>query len=111
MSDILRLEFFAESAMWYSTIRLYGRDRSFGRVANIEPVIFKTPEEGELCKPFLQLTLDQATELMDCLWGCGIRPSNGEGSSGQLSAVKYHLEDMRSLVFGDAKKGAQEAQE
>lgn len=37
--------------------------------------------------------------LADKLWECGIRPTEAAGSAGSLSATKYHLEDMRKLVF------------
>lgn len=39
-----------------------------------------------------------AQMLMDSLWDCGIRPSNGEGNAGQLSATTAHLNDMRNIV-------------
>lgn len=46
-------------------------------------------------------TLDklQLQELMNELWNLGIRPSNGAGDNNAFEAVKYHLEDMRRLVF------------
>jgi hypothetical protein len=37
--------------------------------------------------------------LVDELWICGVRPTEAAGSSGAIGAVKYHLEDMRRLVF------------
>lgn len=49
--------------------------------------------------PTITLDLDQAQRLMDSLWECGLRPIGGKGSAGQLEATKYHLEDMRQLVF------------
>lgn len=39
-----------------------------------------------------------AQTLMDTLWECGIRPTAGKGSAGQLAAVQEHLQDMRVLV-------------
>lgn len=44
-------------------------------------------------------TEDLAQQLMNDLWRCGMRPTEGKGSAGQLTAVQYHLEDMRRLVF------------
>lgn len=49
--------------------------------------------------PFIRMSPDEATVLMDELWRLGIRPSDGSGSTGQLSATERHLEDMRRLVF------------
>jgi len=36
---------------------------------------------------------------MDSLWDCGLRPSEGTGSAGALSATQKHLDDMRKIVF------------
>lgn len=43
--------------------------------------------------------LNEAQVLMDDLWNCGIRPTEGTGSAGSLRATERHLEDMRKLVF------------
>lgn len=56
-------------------------------------------EYGTVPHPTLQLSSDEAVKLMDELWRNGIRPSNGEGSVGQIGAVTAHLDDMRRLVF------------
>ena len=47
------------------------------------------------------VTLDKtaAQKLIDELWDCGLRPSEGSGSAGCLAATQRHLEDMRTLVF------------
>jgi len=37
--------------------------------------------------------------MMDDLWNCGVRPTEGSGSAGSLKATQNHLEDMRKLVF------------
>lgn len=50
----------------------------------------------------LKLEPNTAQQLMDSLWECGLRPSEGSGSAGALAATQRHLEDMRTLVF---KKG------
>ena len=38
-------------------------------------------------------------QLMDEMWACGIRPSNGEGNIGELNATSCHLNDMRKIAF------------
>jgi hypothetical protein len=48
--------------------------------------------------PTVQLDKHAAQKLMDDLWDCGLRPSEGSGSAGQLAAVQNHLEDMRKLI-------------
>lgn len=47
----------------------------------------------------LRLSMTEGQRLIDQLWDCGIRPSEGSGSAGQLAATQKHLEDMRTLVF------------
>jgi hypothetical protein len=42
--------------------------------------------------------------LMDALYKEGFRPTEAKPQDATLSAMKYHLEDMRTLVF---KKGEQ----
>jgi len=53
--------------------------------------------------PLLRMTRDMAQELMDDLWQCGIRPTEGAGSAGSLAAVQAHLMDMRALVSATYK--------
>lgn len=54
---------------------------------------------AEIPYPTITLTKQEAQILIDQLWDCGLRPSEGSGSAGQLAAVQRHLEDMRTLVF------------
>ena len=49
--------------------------------------------------PYIDLDMEAAQKLMDDLWNCGLRSSEGRGSAGQLEATRYHLEDMRRLVI------------
>jgi hypothetical protein len=53
------------------------------------------------CRPAPLCILEPAVAkmLMDSLWAAGIRPSDGEGSVGQLGAVERHLADMREIAF------------
>ena len=44
------------------------------------------------------LSKKSAQLLMDDLWHCGLRPSDGTGSTGQLKATEKHLDDMRKIV-------------
>ncbi len=51
-------------------------------------------------EPMLFFQHDDAQRLMDELWGCGLRPSEGTGSAGSLAATERHLADMQKIVFG-----------
>nr|NIV37965.1 hypothetical protein [Anaerolineae bacterium] len=46
-----------------------------------------------------ELSPEAAQTLMDDLWASGVRPSEKRQDGAALEAVKYHLEDMRRLVF------------
>lgn len=39
-------------------------------------------------------------ELMDSLWECGIRPSEGSGSAGSMKAAQDNLQDLRRVTNG-----------
>ncbi len=47
-------------------------------------------EVGE-AKDFLQA-------MLDCAWEAGMRPLNFSDHTNELTAVRYHLEDMRTLA-------------
>ena len=38
-------------------------------------------------------------EMMNALWNGGMRPAGFKDSQNETAAIKYHLEDMRKLVF------------
>lgn len=62
-------------------------------------IVFRTVVPGEYLKPALVCTQEEAQQMMDELWRCGLRPTEGSGSAGSLAATQRHLEDMRRLVF------------
>jgi hypothetical protein len=96
-----------------SEMKIYAERRPFGRgidlslgvfqrdhkMAVARPLVMETIEEGDIAPPFMTLKQTDAQQLMDELWTCGIRPSEGSGSAGSLAATVRHLEDMRRLVF------------
>jgi hypothetical protein len=49
--------------------------------------------------PALYLKPHTAQHLMDSLWQCGLRPTEGTGSAGSLAATQRHLDDMRKIAF------------
>lgn len=57
-----------------------------------------TLEEGEFAPAFMTLPEDAMQQIMNQMWNAGFRPSV-EGSEGELTATKKHLEDMRTIVF------------
>lgn len=73
----------------------------YERKAVAEPAVMKVQEPHVYIEhpDFFRLDRDACQVLMDDLWTCGIRPTEGQGSAGQLAAVQKHLEDMRRLAF------------
>jgi len=67
-------------------------------------LIMTTVEESQLVQPTLTIGRQEAQNLIDELWDCGLRPSEGSGSAGAMAATERHLADMRKLVFDAAAK-------
>jgi hypothetical protein len=61
-------------------------------------ILFKDVEPGASYEPVLRVNPEEAEQLMTELWNSGVRPKNIQNLSGELNAVKYHLEDMRKLA-------------
>jgi len=70
----------------------------------VRPIALEKLNKGEFVEPTLCFETEGAQILMDELWRLGVRPSQ-EGSTSQLAAIKYHLEDMRAIL---KKKGVLE---
>lgn len=71
-----------------------GRAVSIGKPIEMEPI-----SHARRSPPTLELKSQDAQSLMDTLWHCGFRPTEGTGSAGALAATQKHLDDMRALVF------------
>jgi hypothetical protein len=71
-----------------------------GKLGIAKPLTYREVEKGAyMGDPTLRLCTGEAQQLMDELWRCGLRPSEGSGSAGALAATERHLADMRQLVF------------
>jgi len=68
--------------------------RLYGSVTWKESTDIILPDES--C---YSMSMTEAQRLIERLWDCGLRPTQGAGSAGQLSATQYHLEDMRKIAF------------
>lgn len=65
-----------------------------------QPVtVVERRDHSSRIEPAICLNDTAAQMLMDQLWNCGIRPSEGSGSAGALAATQKHLEDMRQIAF------------
>ena len=71
-------------------------------------VIFHELREADgIPNASLQIDYEAAQALMDQLWNCGIRPTEGSGSAGSLLATQNHLADMRKIAFTALKMDGQ----
>lgn len=93
------LQIRAQSAPWLRAVQLLIRQGE----ATAEPIVMKQRDPNLMLEPSLSLEPEAAQTLMDDLWNCGIRPTEGTGSAGALAATQRHLEDMRKLVFNERK--------
>ncbi len=57
------------------------------------------PEGAFTYEPTTSISIEAAQTLMDDLWACGLRPTEGAGSAGALAATQNHLADMRKIAF------------
>lgn len=73
------------------------------QVPKFEWETFDEAKHGYEIQPAFKLFQEDAQRFMDELWDCGLRPTAGAGSAGQLSSTLKHLEDMRALVFAHQK--------
>jgi hypothetical protein len=62
-------------------------------------IMFTRRDPAVIVQPLASLEMAEAQRLMDALWDCGLRPSEGSGSAGSLAATEKHLADMRALAF------------
>ena len=57
-----------------------------------EPLVMREAKAGDLlCEPTVLANNNSMQGLMDELWRCGFRPTEGQGSAGMMAAVEEHL--------------------
>lgn len=94
-----------------SMAMLYGHEGVRFRIARVErgeqhrvfvPEWREVKEElvlqNDMQDGILSVGGEQCQKLMDDLFRIGFRPTDGQGSAGQMDAVQKHLLDMRCLV-------------
>lgn len=102
MADNHRMQVFCERSQFRNRIDLFLVDtdpdtgaRAVGKLVEMQAI----PDDGAMHTPTMRLTLTAAQQLMDELWTCGIRPSEGQGSAGAMAATRDHLKDMQRIAF------------
>lgn len=86
----------ATSAPWWRGVELiFRKGDQFGTgIVFVE----KSPA-AEIIGPTCEISMDEAQTLMDDLWRCGLRPTEGAGSSGAMRATENHISDLRKIIF------------
>ena len=81
------------------SVYIFAKDSQNGDKFTAEPLVMRRVEIGEASRPTFRLAgKDQAQQLMDDLWRCGLRPTEGSGSAGSLAATERHLADMTRIA-------------
>ena len=100
IGDIKPLEFMARREEWNYGISLYARHVTEGHgYVTAKPLEMAESNPAVITEPFARLEVQAAQKLMDELWQCGLRPSEGTGSAGSLAATEKHLVDMQKIAF------------
>jgi len=82
-------------------IQLFAYQQRNGGFYSAQKLELIQQEPNNCLSPFLTINSQEAQILIDDLWDCGLRPSEGSGSTGSFAAQQRHLDDMRRLVFKD----------
>ena len=110
----MNFKIYAQRAAWGRSIEFQlghlggrlGDDLSIATGLAMEPL---PPDQSLPHRPLFTLDPTEAQGLMDQLWQCGLRPSEGSGSAGSLAATERHLEDMRKLAMHHCLRAGPEA--
>jgi hypothetical protein len=78
----------------YIKAEIVGLKQSYAKSLTFEDV-----PDNVLVLPCMSLDAEGAQRLMDDLWHCGVRPTEGTGSAGSLKATQNHLADLKKILF------------
>lgn len=102
MNSTSTLRIKAHRTPWWDAVELLMIDTSLpdgDKISVVTGLTVTTKPIGEFIEPTCSLGMTAAQELMDSLWQCGLRPSEGSGSAGSLAATERHLKDMQTIAF------------
>jgi len=75
-----------------------------GKIDVAQPLVFKAQDqETTVLNHTFEISPNEAQQMIDELWNCGVRPTEGGGSAGSIAATEKHLKDMKSIAFGALK--------
>lgn len=99
--DFEELRVFGDRLMFSNGIRLIFWKAIRNKRVVMKPTYEEIPE-ATVYDPItadmgINLSRAAAQELMDTLWTCGVRPTEGSGSAGSLAATEKHLKDLQDM--------------
>jgi hypothetical protein len=88
-------------------LTLLGRQRDYDgpKVIRFQLALEKV-EEGTYISGYdtgLYLTRDDAQQIINELWRCGMRPRDGSGALAHVEAQQAHMDDLRTILFNALK--------
>lgn len=94
--------FFLQRNPAYRGISLFITDDSLvpqNEIAVATNITFEVIQSHHVPQPLTTLELNEAQELMDELWNCGIRPTDGAGSAGAMQRAENHIKDLQKITY------------
>lgn len=88
----------AQRQIEWNGIGLWLQVSGKGGTMMAQPLDLAPHPENQHADPFMRLGMPEAQMLMDDLWNCGLRPSEGTGSAGALAATQANLNDLRGHI-------------
>ena len=99
------LEIKVQRQAWRDGVELMAFARDDRGTSVAKALTLERIADGECWpEPTMTLTNNAAQMLIDELWRCGLRPSEGSGSAGSLAATERHLKDMQAVALGLLRK-------
>ncbi len=101
----MKTQIFANRVSFSNAIQLaFVQEGARGKTFAARPLVFDAIDDGQLIDAAATIQANEAQQLIDELWRCGLRPSEGTGSAGSLAATERHLRDMQAITKGLLKK-------
>ena len=83
---------------WLDGIELQVRYRTTDGALQVGELTFKECNPGQISPATVAIDGTAGQKLIDDLWACGFRPTEGAGTAGAMQATQKHLSDLRQLV-------------
>jgi hypothetical protein len=88
----------ADDFMQWIEVRLFKRSDKPDKAMIVSDLVWKEVNVAIIPEPSpIRIDMEMGQSLMDQLWECGLRPTEGTGSAGALAATQKHLEYTQSI--------------